>query len=168
VIEHRAIILLISKYYFMRNDNRINLGTSFSRAVLTGLFLGICATLVCFIYSITYRSITSFYLSFFVNVTWIIFGCNLALLVAGIIYGGFKTKFRYGKVFYLIFFILAALFGLWGVGKSHRSDIQSLAQHFRGLISGIIIIITVAIILIPVLCSSRKFQDTFILDDMGV
>ncbi|HTQ66514.1 MAG TPA: hypothetical protein VMI12_17095 [Puia sp.] len=152
----------------MRNNNQIKLDNSFSRAILTGLFLGICATLVCFIYSITYRSITSFYLSFFVNVTWIIFGCNLALLTAGIVYSGFKKNFRYGNVFFVILFIAIALFGLWKVGSIQRSDIQIISQHFRGLLSGIIIIITVGIILIPVLYGNRKFQDNIILNDLGI
>jgi hypothetical protein len=138
------------------------LSSSFSRAILTGLFLGISATLVCFGYSITYRSITDFYLSSFVNVTWIIFGCNLMLLTAGLVYSGFRKAFRHGDFFFLSLFILLALFGLWRTSTIQRSDIEIVSAHFRGLLSGIIIINTIGIILIPILYNSKKFQHLII------
>ena len=146
----------------MRDNSKINLDNSFTKAVLTGLFLGISCTLLCFAYATTYRSITSFYLSSFINVTWIIFGCNLTLLTAGIVYSGFKKKFRYGNLFFLIFFVGIALLGLWKVGEIQRSNIPIDSEHFRGLLSGIIIILTIGIIFIPFLYRNKKFEDLII------
>ncbi len=139
----------------MENEN---LQTPFSKAVLTGLFCGIIGTLSCFIYSITYRFITGYNPTTFVNVSMLIFGCNTLMLCMGIIYFEFKKFIPNGQIIFIIVFILFTLFLLWKTQGIQRSPISEVAEKFRGLLSGIIIILGLySAILLPFLYNNKKF-----------
>jgi hypothetical protein len=140
-----------------------NLQTPFSKAVLTGLFCGIIGTLSCFIYAISYRFVSGYNPTTFINVSILIFGCNTLMLCLGIIYFEFKKYIPKGQIIFMAVFILLTLFLLWQVQQGHRSPIQEIAEKFRGLMSGIIIILGMyAAILLPFLYNNKKFIDLVI------
>jgi hypothetical protein len=132
--------------------------TPFSKAVLTGLFCGIISTLTCFTYAISYRFASGYNPTTFVNVSILIFGCNTLMLCAGIIFFEFKEYIPKGQIIFTTLFVLITIFLLWKVQQGHRSPIREIAEKFKGLMSGIIIILGIyAAILIPVLYSNKKF-----------
>jgi hypothetical protein len=140
-----------------------NLQTPFSKAVLTGLFCGIIGTLSCFIYAISYRFVSGYNPTTFVNVSILIFGCNTLMLCMGIIYFEFKKYIPKGQIIFIVLFVLLTLFLLWEVQQGHRSPVQEIAEKFRVLMSGIIIILgAYSAILLPFLYNNKKFIDLVI------
>ena len=140
-----------------------NLQTPFSKAVLTGLFCGIAGTLSCFIFAISYRFISGYNPTSFINVSVLIFGCNTLFLCIGIIYFEFGKYFPRGKTTFIVLFILITLFCLWRVQGIQRSPNAEVAREFKVLISGIIIILGIyAAGLLPFLYSNKKFIDRVI------
>jgi hypothetical protein len=137
--------------------------TPFSKALMTGVFLGIISTLICFAYAITFRMITHFGLSDFINVGAIIFGCNLALLICGILYHYFRQSLPGGHVAYIFVFGLLTLFCIWKTASIVRSPVHQETIEFRQLLTGIIIILGVSATFgIPFLYANEKFQDKYI------
>jgi hypothetical protein len=133
--------------------------SAFSKALMTGLFMGIFSTLCCFTFDITYRKITGFPLTSYVNVSSTIFGCNILLTVCGVFYGLFGELFKKGEIFYIVLFLLATSFCLWKAQSIQRSPIPELTVQFRGMISGIILILGInASIGIPFLNHSKRFE----------
>jgi hypothetical protein len=131
-----------------------------SKAVLTGLFAGFTATVVCLIYNLVFRESTSFSLSDIINVSSLIFAVNLLFLVIGIIYYGFITSLRKGGLIFMVVFVLLTIFFSWKAGTVHRSADQLLNTEFRQLLSGIIIITGAsAAFLIPFLFHNKKFEE---------
>ena len=140
----------------MTQEYRDNL---FSKALMTGLFVGIFSTLCCFAFDITYRSITGFPLTAYVNVSTTIFSCNILLTVCGLLYAIFRSLFRKGEIFFIIVFILLTLFGLLKAQSIQRSPIPELSAQFRVMLSGIIVILGINIsILMPYLNHSKRFE----------
>ena len=130
--------------------------TPFSKAILTGLFCGIAATLTCFVFGLIYRSITGFYDATYVNVPFQIFGYNILLVVIGVIYFEFRKFIPHANLFFISLFILLTLFCLWRV-----EGITVI--KFRGLLIGIIIIVGIySAILLPYLYDNKKFLDSFL------
>jgi hypothetical protein len=136
--------------------------TSFSKAILTGVFLGIASTLVCLVFAVIYRSITGFYLFSIINFPAIIFGCNVLLATCGTVYFFFRKFPKRGDVLFIAVFILFALFCIWKIQYGQRSADPVLSAQFRPLMSGIVIILCTASIMIPVLFGNKKFLDIFI------
>jgi hypothetical protein len=139
--------------------NQKPLFPSFSKALMTGLFVGIFSTLCCFTFDIAYRSITGFPLTAYVNVSTTIFICNILLTVCGLLYSGFKNLFRNGETIFIAAFILLTLFCLWKAQSIQRSPIPELSNQFRVMLSGIIIILGINIaILMPYLNHNKRFE----------
>ncbi|HSB92767.1 MAG TPA: hypothetical protein VLC28_06595 [Flavitalea sp.] len=133
--------------------------TPFTKAVLTGLFVGMAATLLCFGYDIAFRETVTFNPSSIINVSSMIFAINLLFLVIGIIYHGFR-QLKQGEIIYIVLSLgLTALFAFMAM-SAHRSDNSLVNTRFHQLLVPIVIIIGLcASIGIPVLWHSRKFEE---------
>src|SRR5436190_4918486 len=83
--------------------------TDFSKALLSGLFAGIIATLANLGYDFFYRDVTGFQLSQIINVPSIIMGSTLLLTIAGMGFYCFQHYIRNGGLFYKFIFILLTL-----------------------------------------------------------
>ena len=102
----------------------------FSKALLSGLFAGILATLASFVFEISYRLITYYGPSDFINVSSIIFIVNLLLLIAGLLFYAFKIWFKKGDMIYIIFFLLLMIYCFWVVVGIHRFADLKVNQQF--------------------------------------
>jgi hypothetical protein len=133
----------------------------FGNAFLTALFLGIIATIVCFVFEIWYRMATLYGPSDLINVSSIIFIVNLLLLVAGVAYYAFKTWFKKGDLIYLIFFSLTTVFCIWKIGGIHRFTDYRLNHEFVQLLGGTTIIVGIAALCIPYFYNNKKINGFF-------
>ncbi len=133
--------------------------TPFSKAILTGLFVGILATMVCFVFEITYRMVTGYGPSDFINVSSIIFIVNLILLTAGIIYYGIKSSFKKGNLIFSLLSIVTTGFCIWKSESFHRFTDYKLSMEFSHLLSGILLIVGLFALSIPVFFSNKKVGD---------
>ena len=139
------------------------LSTPFARSLLTGLFAGITATLACFAFTVTYISFSGFPLSAFINVSSIIFACNLLLLACGIIYFYLRKAFRHGGTIFIVAFVLVTLFCLWKTTGIERSPVHEVSSQFRTLLSGVIIILGIcAFFGIPFLYNNKSFRENVV------
>ena len=130
-----------------------------SKSILTGLFAGILATMVCFIFEITYRMTTGYGPSDFINVSSIIFIVNLILLGAGIIYYEIKKTFKKGNLVFSVLSVIITAFFIWKSESFHRFTDYKLSQEFSHLLSGILLIIGLFALLIPLFFSNKKISD---------
>lgn len=135
--------------------------SKFYRALMTGFSVGFMATLVCLVYNIIYRNSTGFPLSFFINVSSLIFLVNILFPVIGIIYYGFISAFKRAEALYIILFILLTVFLVWRTELIRRTNDHLLNIEFRNLLLGIVVILGIsASVFIPLLYHSKKFEDT--------
>ena len=133
--------------------------TPFTKAILTGLFVGIVATVLCMGYDIFYRDSTAFPLSDYINVSNLIFSVNLLFLVFGVIYYVF-TRFKKGEVLFVVVFLFLTVTLVFLSAGIHRSDVPLLNKEFHQLLLPIVIIIgLLAALGIPYLYHSRKFEE---------
>jgi hypothetical protein len=130
-----------------------------SKAILTGLFAGIMATLVCFVFEIIYRMVTWYGPSDFINVSSIIFIVNLILLVAGLAYYGLKSSFKKANLIFSILTIITTAFLVWKSESFHRFADYKLSMEFSHLLSGVLLIIGLFTLLIPVFFGNKKLGD---------
>jgi len=135
-----------------------NFQSPFSKSLLTGLFLGIAATIACLFFGIIYRSITGFGLTSYMNVPTDIFVCNIVLTLFGILHYYVAKSFKGGTIVYIVGFTLLTIVGIWRIGTIQRSDIPGVSRQFHGMLSGMVLIIAIGAILIPILVRSKKFQ----------
>ena len=133
--------------------------TKFSRALLTGVFAGFVASVLCVIYTVIYRERTNFQPADIINVSTIIFGVNLLFLVIGMIYYGFIRLFKKGDLIFLIVFILLTIYCLWQGQRVHRSDDHLLNMEFHQLLLAMLISLGIGAIAIPFLYHSKKFEE---------
>jgi hypothetical protein len=132
----------------------------FSKAILTGVFVGFVLSIVCLIYNLIYRGSTGFTPSIIINVSSLIFAVNLLFLVIGFIYYGFLKTFKKGDLIYIIVFVLLTIFFIWQAEGSHRSANNEITTQFRGLLAGIILILGIgASFLIPFLFRNKSFEE---------
>lgn len=132
--------------------------TTFTRALLTGVFIGFFDTLLCLIYNIVYRDATGYIPSAIINVSSIIFAVNLLFMIIGMIYFMFTRAFGRRDVVFDLFFTLTTLFLIWRTEAGHRFTDQLVNSEFKGLMLGIILIIAVGIISIPLFYRSRLVE----------
>lgn len=133
----------------------------FVKAILTALFVGIIDSVVCLTYNIVYRDFTGFTPSVLINVSSLIFVLNLLFLVIGFIYFFFLKTFKKGDLVFIGVFVLFTIFCLLAGAGVNRSANTEINRQFRGLLSGIIIIVGIsASFLVPVLFHSKKFERT--------
>ena len=133
--------------------------TPLSKSILAGLFVGILATMVCFVFEITYRMVTGYGPSDFINVSSIIFIVNLILLTAGIIYYGMKSFFKKGNLIFSILSVAITAFCIWKTESFHRFADHKLSLEFSHLLSGILLIVGLFALLIPIFFSNKKISD---------
>jgi integral membrane sensor domain MASE1 len=134
--------------------------TRFSKAILTGLFVGIFATLICLAYNIYYRETTSFPLASLINVSSLIFAVNLLFLVVGLVYYACIKTFKKGDLVFIVLFVLLTIFFTWKGDQVYRTDNHILNMEFHHLLVPMILIMGIsAIVGIPLLFHSRKFEE---------
>jgi hypothetical protein len=155
-INHGNIAIRNSKSIFMEYDSP---RPTFSQTLMTGLFVGYFATVVCLVYNIIYRESTGFPLSSFINVSTIIFLVNLLFPIMGLLYYGLIVTFRKADLAFVILCILILAFCIWRTETVHRTDEAQLNSEFKNLLLGIVLILGVASFFIPVLYHSKKFKD---------
>jgi hypothetical protein len=132
----------------------------FGKTVLTGVFAGIVASVICLAYNIIYRNATGFSLSDIINVSSIIFGINIVFLVVGLVYFAFQRVFKKSTLIFVAVFVLITLFCLWKTAGVNRSVEYEASVQFRGLLSGIVIISGIcATLLMPFLFHYKKFEE---------
>ena len=137
-----------------------NFQTKFSKALLTSVFAGIIATLLCLAYNIFYRESTTFPLASLINVSSLIFGVNLLFLVIGFIYYGCLSFFKRGDLVFIILFACLTIFFAWKGDHVYRSDNRILNMEFHQLFLAMILIMgVVATIGIPFLYHNKKFEE---------
>jgi hypothetical protein len=119
------------------------------------------ATMICFVFEIWYRLATFYGPSDFINVSSIIFIVNILLMVAGVIFYGFKTWFVKGDLGYSIFFLLLIMFCIWKIAGIHRFTDLKLNREFIQLLGGIAIIVGAAALCIPYFYNNKKVNAIF-------
>lgn len=131
----------------------------FSKAMLTGVFVGFVVTIVCLIYNVIFRTSTGFTPADFINVSSLIFALNLFFWIIGIIYASLLQSFKKADTIFEVLFVLLMAFLLWKGGTVHRLEDLGLNSQFKVLLEGILIINTIGIVLIPFLYRHRKFTE---------
>ncbi|HRO47185.1 hypothetical protein [Agriterribacter sp.] len=136
-----------------------NFQTPFSKAFLTGLFVGIISTFICLTYNLVYRTETGFMPTDIINVASIIFGVNILFIVIGLIYFALTKASAKGELVFIILFSLLTVFLAWQAEGVNRSVNHEMTVQFRGLLLGVIIIMGIgASFLVPFLFHNKKFE----------
>lgn len=131
-----------------------------SKALLTGLFAGFVATIVCMLYNLIFRDSTRFTMAEIINGTSLVFVVNLVFLVIGAIYYGFIKTFKKGELIFILVFVLLTIFFAWKAEGVHRSADALLNSEFRQLLLGVVIIMGIsAAFLLPFLFHNKKFEE---------
>jgi hypothetical protein len=136
--------------------------TSLSKSLMTGLFGGLVSTIICLFYNIIFRFSTNYPLSDIVNVSSIIFVINLIFLIVGLFYFFTSRISASGKAIYLVAMILLIIIVLWLIAGSQRSENPRYAHDFKGLMSGIVIVMSINALLIPLLINKKWFEEFFL------
>lgn len=135
----------------------------FSKATLTGVFVGFCTTIICLIFNIIYRESTGFADQDIFNVSSLIFAVNLLFFIIGMLYFVFLSYFKKGDLIFTVVFALLTLFLIWKAETSHRFTDAQLNSEFRGLLLGLLIIIGIAAaFVIPYLFRNKDFHKNVI------
>jgi hypothetical protein len=130
----------------------------FTRAMLTGLFVGVVDTLICLSYNIGYRDLTGYTPSALINVSSLIFGVNLILLLIGMLYFVFIRLFGKRDIVFIAVFVLLTLFLIWKANIGHRFEDYALNKEWKGLILGVVAILGVSASVLPFCFRSRFFE----------
>jgi len=136
--------------------------TPLSKALMTGLFTGLVATIVSLFYNIFFRLATDFPLSDIINVSSIIFLINLIFLFIGLFYFIINKSFARGDAIYLVSMVILIVILLWLTAGAQRSENPKYAHDFRGLLTGIIVIMSINALLIPYLIHKKWFEEFFL------
>ncbi len=139
--------------------NYENYQTPFSKAMLTGVFVGFIVTIFCLIYNVMYRSSTGFLPADFINVSTLIFGLNLIFWIIGIVYALLAQKFQKSDRIFEVVFMLMMVFLIWKATTIQRWPDAQLNGQFKVLLEGILVISTIGIALIPFLYRHQKFTE---------
>jgi hypothetical protein len=132
--------------------------TLFSRAMMTGLFIGVIDTIICLAYNIGYRDMTGYTPSALINVSSLIFSVNLLLLLIGMIYFVFIKLFGKKDFIFVIVFFLLTLLSVWQTETGHRFADQIVNTEFKGLLLGIVLITGISASAIPFFFHSKFFE----------
>jgi len=126
--------------------------TDFSKALLSGLFAGIVATLANLAYDFFYRDITEFQLSQIINVPSIILASTLLLTIAGLIFYFFQHYIKKGSILYRIIFFILTLGCIYLSMQVQRSSDPIISNEFKWLLTGVVAILGgLAVFFIPYL-----------------
>ena len=135
------------------------MGGLFSGALLTGVFAGFAGTIICLIFNIIYRDDTGFLPSAIINVSSLIFAVNILFVFIGLAYFVCLRYLPKGDAIFEAIFILLTLFCLLATSGAHRSDDAVVNHQFRGLLSGVIIILGICCGAMPVMFHNRRFRE---------
>ena len=137
--------------------------TPFSRALLTAVFVGFVASIICIFFNIFYRDETGFVPSEIINVSSLIFGVNLYFFACGMIYAGLKSWSPKSDLIYIALFVLLTIFFAWKAEGATRTADHAVTQQFRGLLLGVILISGVSVALVvPYLYHNKKFNEAIL------
>lgn len=136
--------------------------TPLSKSLMTGLFGGLVSTIVSLFYNIIFRFSTGFPLSDIINVSSIIFVINLIFLIIGLFYFFVNKMSPSGNTIYLVSMIILIIIVFWLTAGSHRSDNPRYTHDFKGLLSGILIVMSINALLIPLLINKKWFEEFFL------
>jgi len=132
--------------------------STFFKAMMTGLFVGIIDTIICLTYNIAYRDISGYEPSALINVSSLIFAVNLLLLLIGIIHFAFIRMFGKRDFVFTVVIVFLTIFFAWKAEIGHRFTDYAVNMGFRGLLTGIILIIGVSAASLPFLNRSGFFE----------
>lgn len=133
---------------------------SFYRSLMTGLFVGILATLACLLFNLIFRRSTGFQPTDLINVATLIFAVNLLFPLLGLVYNGFLRWRRRGVQGFTVLFALLFALLLWQSVTVHRFSDPHLNGEFRFLLTGIVLILGIcADLLLPYLYQNRSFEE---------
>ncbi|MGZ3882024.1 MAG: hypothetical protein ACXVBF_11825 [Flavisolibacter sp.] len=132
--------------------------STLSKAILTSVFIGFMATIVCLIYNIIFRESTGYRPADFINVSSLIFAINLIFFGAGLVYFFLLRAFKKGDMFFEILFGLVILYCAWLAAHAHMIDPHQTSE-FRTLLIGVIVIMGLGIEMVPLFFHNRKFVD---------
>lgn len=121
------------------------------RPLMAGLFVGILATVFNIFYDVVYRESTGFELSTIINVSTLIFGTLLLLLIAGTIYAVLQRITKQATIIYLVLFALLIILCLRFALHVYRTDDPVENSEFHQLFSAIVIITGLASLCVPLL-----------------
>lgn len=131
----------------------------FYKALMTGVFVGFVVTIVCLFYNIFYRGSTDFIPADIINVSSLIFGVNTLFVLVGLAYSLFRKAAKGGDLIHMAVFVLLTLFCVWKAQGAVRSDDPATNTLFRGLLTGIILIVGLsASFVIPFLFHNKTFE----------
>jgi len=132
--------------------------STLSKAILTSVFIGFMATIVCLIYNIVFRESTGYKPADFINVSSLIFAVNLIFFGAGLVYFFLGRSFKKGDMVFEILFGLLILFCAWRATHAHMINPHQTSE-FRTLLIGVILIMGLGIELVPLLFHNKKFVE---------
>lgn len=135
------------------------MGGLFNGALLTGVFAGFVGTILCLAFNIFYRNDTGFLPSEIINVSSLIFAVNLLFVFIGLLYFVCLRWLPKGDIVFEALFILVIILLLLGTSGVHRSDDAIVNHEFRGLLSGIIIILGICCVAMPILFHNKSFRE---------
>lgn len=115
--------------------------TNLSRGVLSGLFAGLTATVINIVFVIIYRSVTQFYEFNGLDITVIVFGSIIQLMVCGLLFSFFVYYLKKGIGFYRLMVVLITI-AIIVLGIIARQSIMgSAADDFKFMVVGTQVII---------------------------
>jgi len=131
--------------------------TEFSKALLSGLFAGILATLANLIYNFIFRGITEFNPSSIINVSSIIIVSVLVVTIAGIIFYLFNHHIKRGSIIFRIFFFALTVVAVYFSMQAPLSSDALVTKQFDELLAGIVVILGAFIVFyVPYLFDHEK------------
>ncbi|HVU59113.1 MAG TPA: hypothetical protein VHD83_28820 [Puia sp.] len=142
----------------MKQDESIT-GGLFSGTLLTGVFAGFAGTILCLAFNIIYRGDTGFLPSAIINVSSLIFAVNLLFVFIGLLYFVCIRWLPKGDIVFEALFVLLTVLLLVATSGVRRSDNAVVNHEFKGLLSGIIIILGICCVAIPVLFHNKSFRE---------
>ena len=142
----------------MKQDESI-MGGMFNGALLTGVFAGFTGTILCLAFNIIYRDDTGFLPSMLINVSSLIFAVNLLFVFVGLLYFACMRWLPKGDMVFEVLSILVTALLLLATSGVHRSDDALVNHEFKGLLSGIIIILGVCCIAMPIMYHNKSFRE---------
>ena len=135
----------------------------FSRAVLTSVFVGFVATIVCLVYNIIFRESTGYQPADFINVSSLIFAVNIIFFLIGMLFFVFHKNGKKGDLFFGVLFGVLTLLCIWGASSVTMMNNRVLSHEFRTLLIGVIAIMGIgAAFFVPYLFNHKKFTDAVI------
>ena len=135
------------------------MGGLFSGTLLTGVFAGFSGTILCLAFNIFYRNDTGFLPSAIINVSSLIFAVNLLFVFIGLLYSVCLRWLPKGDIVFGALFVVLTIVLLLATSGVQRSDDAVVNHEFKGLLSGIIIILGLCCVAIPILFHNRRFRE---------